>query len=529
VSSIKIEPVPYAPCEGDGVYLYEHADYQGRCRRFTHSVADLTQLAWNDIASSARLVGDWTTDHEVILFEHVHFRGESRTLREDVTNLGSQNDDVSAVAIWPRPKAWTFLLYLNGDQTGPGSLSGALQNARSRMLQYGQPHPEVAVAFLADDPTSGDTWRGRIYPGMGTWTYGDTMWLWTETNLGDPQALVEFVQWGQRYYPADHYYLAIAANGNGIAGLGPDDHPVAGDYLSPAELAAALKSITNDGAAPIDVVHYDASLMAMLENAYEIRDYADYLVASQNLLVDAFAYGDYVDGVTEDTTAQDLAAKVANDYDTWSAGYIRTISAIDLNHAESVAFWLDRLAGGLMTQVSPEVLRQIRSQVQKLDANGSIDLTADDDYVDLCHLALVVHDLVPEQAIKDDAQSLFMAACTGPPGTALVAREHHTGGDYGDITVDLSNAYGVSIYWPPTSGGQDYRKYAGGELYAFTADTQWDTFIQAYAEQSGVPPRSDDDELPLVPVLTPRRIRLPLLPAGLWGAPASSPNRPAAP
>jgi opacity protein-like surface antigen len=43
---------------GEGVYLYEHDDYQGRCVRFTSDVPDLSDYAFNNITSSIRT---WAT------------------------------------------------------------------------------------------------------------------------------------------------------------------------------------------------------------------------------------------------------------------------------------------------------------------------------------------------------------------------------------------------------------------------------------------------------------------------------------
>ena len=49
------------------------------------------------------------------------------------------------------------------------------------------------------------------------------------------------------------------------------------------EIQQAMAVITNDGADPLDVVFYDACLMGMIEIAYQIKDYADFFVSSQNI------------------------------------------------------------------------------------------------------------------------------------------------------------------------------------------------------------------------------------------------------
>ena len=79
------------------------------------------------------------------------------------------------------------------------------------------------------------------------------------------------------------------------------------------------------------------------------------------------------------------------------------------------------------------------------------------------------------------------------------------------VLVDLDNAQGVSIYWPPTSGGRNYNEYTGGGLYTFTAFTEWDEYIKMYSASSGLPPRPITFELPPVPVWTNNTVFLPFV------------------
>jgi len=70
-------------CEGEGVYLYEHPDYQGRCVKLTESVGDLRVLDFDDSVSSVRVVGDWT----VVLFSDLYGAGVSSTFNQDDPNV----------------------------------------------------------------------------------------------------------------------------------------------------------------------------------------------------------------------------------------------------------------------------------------------------------------------------------------------------------------------------------------------------------------------------------------------------------
>src|SRR3712207_386989 len=68
---------------GDGVYLYESPNYQGRCIKITGDVPDLSAVNFNDTASSMRIVGDWITS----LFENRDYGGASSFFTDSDSNL----------------------------------------------------------------------------------------------------------------------------------------------------------------------------------------------------------------------------------------------------------------------------------------------------------------------------------------------------------------------------------------------------------------------------------------------------------
>jgi hypothetical protein len=68
---------------GEGVYLYEHPNYQGRCVKFTSDAPDLRTLSFDDIASSVRIVGSWTA----ILYRDLSGTGVSSSFTADDSNI----------------------------------------------------------------------------------------------------------------------------------------------------------------------------------------------------------------------------------------------------------------------------------------------------------------------------------------------------------------------------------------------------------------------------------------------------------
>ena len=128
-----------------------------------------------------------------------------------------------------------------------------------------------------------------------------------EANMGDPQTLVDFVQWGQTFFPADQYALIIWDHGNALRNItGPieaiaSDETSNGDSLTMVELSSALATITNDGANPISLLGLDASLMGTIEVDNQLLPYAEIRIGSEEIQPD--------DGWDYDAIISDLGLK----------------------------------------------------------------------------------------------------------------------------------------------------------------------------------------------------------------------------
>jgi len=383
--------------------------------------------------------------------------------------------------------AWTFMLYLDGDN----NLQPWLDRALDRLEE--NTNPNVNLLVLIDGAGSNDTWRYRVRPG-GNYTDNVNRWYMGELDMGAPQTLTDFVTWAWENYTATYTYLAVANHGRGTSGIAWDDTSGSNHFITVAELRTALRDATVNATKPLDVVHYDACLMAMIEDAYQIKDYAGYLVASENLGWSVFAYDRYVSEVTDSTTPRDLAVAVAGEYYNHSmlAGYPRTISALDLSQAGTVKDAVSGLATALQGSMADNkyYIRNTRDATQKLDSRDYLRITLEDEYLDLYDFARLIKQNVPDDTVKNAAQGVMDAI--GAVGSGFVVAEHHESGTYDDTYWDLDDAHGVSIYFPPASGGHGYSDYMG-HVFRFTAEGQWDEFLLAYFGAMGLPPMDGDD------------------------------------
>jgi len=376
--------------------------------------------------------------------------------------------------------AWTVIVYLNGDN----SLDPSTDEAFNRM-EVGACNPNVDVVVLWDRHPGGPWGPGtRRYKVKcdtnldepADYTEGVDTWDCGELNLGDDQMLFDFVNWAQTQYLADHYLLSIANHGGGWSpelpspmrhrrgwmaggtglswdetGMDPAD-PDDLDYLSTHEVGQVLQHLPH----PLDVVFYDACLMGMLEEAYEIKEYARYFVASENIAWDIFRYDDYITPITANTQPVELAEHIVAVYGDFlrDEDYAGTIVALDLSATDNVATAVDNLAQTLMAEQSNAAVREqigeayVAAQKLDYDSNGEIEQNTEG-YVDLYDLADRIRQTVTSVTIADAAQGVMDALDTSG---FILAETHRSGlmwNQEGDPEEwDLEDVHGVSIYAP---------------------------------------------------------------------------------
>jgi hypothetical protein len=105
-----------------------------------------------------------------------------------------------------------------------------------------------------------------------------------KVDMGDYKHLIDFATWAKTNYPAKKYMLIVWNHGAGWIkntraigvdkGISYDDET--GNHITTPQLGMAMKAIGK-----VDVYGSDACLMQMPEVNYEIKDYVDYIVGSE--------------------------------------------------------------------------------------------------------------------------------------------------------------------------------------------------------------------------------------------------------
>ncbi|OHB90169.1 MAG: hypothetical protein A3D89_04405 [Planctomycetes bacterium RIFCSPHIGHO2_02_FULL_52_58] len=247
---------------------------------------------------------------------------------------------------------WTCIVYLAGDNFLDWFTQQNLEELKEAgrgVLQYA-PAYDVRTVVLADKLDKG----GHLYEVRNGYLLElpvediNPSWKNKELNTGDPQTLITFATWAVENLPAQNYLLLLGGYGEGWMGMLHDlnDGSASGgvDVLSLPELEETLGSIVRaikkvNGKDRIDILGLDACYMAMVEVLFSIKDYAHYVIASENEeALDGWPYGDVLMAFLEDPSkpAPHIASRIADAYvDTTSylptkLDNILTVAVIDL-------------------------------------------------------------------------------------------------------------------------------------------------------------------------------------------------------
>lgn len=386
----------------------------------------------------------------------------------------------------PEPNAgrdWTAILYIDGDNNLCDSYPRLIERMENELGPKIGPDGFLNVAVLIDHHPEfcagqSNAIRYVVQPN-GDYTDGVNRWDMGEINMGDPQTLVDFATWAMQAYPADHYYLAIDDHGGGITGIAWDDSNNH-DQLTTADLHAALEAITANGQRKIDVFAYEACLMGMVENAYDVRNFTDYIFFFPTISwTNNASYPSYF-GDPRFTASTDGAALGDILFDVYYEAVTRpyVVSLVESRQLEDVQNALNAWSTALQAQLgsSTAAIDSARAAAQKVDANNDDFANDDDAYVDLWDAA----DKMAAQGVAVAESNALKAAIE-----AAVRRVNYRPGDAG-LNIDYSNAHGLTIFWPQsTRGPYPYSDYISGELYAATNASSWDDFLKSYLGNDG--------------------------------------------
>ncbi|WP_028504885.1 clostripain-related cysteine peptidase [Ruminococcus sp. FC2018] len=100
-----------------------------------------------------------------------------------------------------------------------------------------------------------------------------------DNSMGDQQTLTDFLSWGNKKYRSTRRSLVLWNHGGGCMGGVCSDENHVGDSLRIDEVKGALESAKPQS--KYEIIGFDACLMASVETAAKVKDYAQFMAASE--------------------------------------------------------------------------------------------------------------------------------------------------------------------------------------------------------------------------------------------------------
>lgn len=166
-------------------------------------------------------------------------------------------------------------------------------------------------------------------------------------DMGDPESLTFFLDYGYENFKAGSYSLILWDHGGGpIYGYGLDEYNKT-NALSLLELKKALAKSEFSADNKLEFIGFDACLMSTAEIAFVLSDYADYMIASQEVEPgDGWDYK-FLSEIKKGTSTYDMGKIIVDYYSDYYSNKLSgkgiSLSLLKLNKIDSFEQKLDAL------------------------------------------------------------------------------------------------------------------------------------------------------------------------------------------
>ncbi len=370
---------------------------------------------------------------------------------------------------------WTYLVYMAAEN----DLSD-MATLNVNQMKAAQSSNDVRVVVQLDQSTretpgaSATTLRGSV---SNHGTHFATMGQ--NVDMSNKQTLSDFIKWGKQNYPADHYAVVLWSHGGGwkadkVTRGALHDSSANDKIMSIKDIAWALQD-----AGGVDLVNFDACLMAMYEVAYELRGAAKVMVASEeNIPGTGNPYDKIINRLIADP-AQDavtLGKGITKDYIDFYTAVNRssvTISAIDLSKVDALHTSIKALAKTMIANLAGE---RVYIQAAR-DASTHYDYPANHD---LIGFAKGLAQRSGVQAVRDQANGVAAAA----QAAVLANQVLVVNGD-----APVGNSSGLAIYLPSVNNVTQteltqYKTFPSSNTVP-AGEQSWSDFVNALITGGG--------------------------------------------
>lgn len=374
---------------------------------------------------------------------------------------------------------WTVLLVMQGDN----NLSFFMHQNIAALKKIGSTK-NTNILIQWDEPFKHVTSRYKI----GLNKLLDDASLPQDMGVNPGKELTAAAHWAFTTYPAKQYALILWNHGSGILDEKQDWNKSRGilyDFsskkcLTNRALLQSLKTIQRDvlGGKSIDLIGMDACLMAMLEVAYQIKDFAKIFVASENIeYAPGWNYNSIFQKLTQSPqsyTATTLAHLVVHSFASFNTNRhaMYTQSAIDLAHISILKENVSAFASACLTAKEQKILQKCITE-----ARATCTSFDHDHFIDLYDFYQRMEKSV---ANKKNLSSATLTTILNIISEGKILLKQCVINSRSGRA--LPHAQGLSIYFPRTQ--KIDRTY---HATLFAQETTWPLFLQTFATTKKIP------------------------------------------
>ena len=397
-------------------------------------------------------------------------------------------------------KEWLLLIYMAAN-------NDLYPYASRNIKEAARNAPENAYIIIQTaEPGTKKTKRYLIEKNKATCLNIET----DKLDSGAVETLVDFITWSARHYPSEYIMLDFWDHGTGCLdpeyrrSINPAElfkfnsttmmleldrsrsylaifeesrgvcfDETYGTYLTNQKIDEALSFACEELKKKIDIIGFDACLMSMIETAELIKNYAKFMVASQEVELGAGWRYDLVLNVLKNkkTEPEDLAKHITEAYQTAYSQITNdyTLSALRLTETSSLTTEINKFAKKVIKCLDCMPNSNIKKQIRNIKNMCCFD---EPSYIDLKTFALKtaysIKDLfnTENEKLQAMAEKLILSAKKISVMIDKFVISNKTG-------PNTSYANGVSIYLPEKMIHNSYKKQ-----FYFT--TNWGRFIEKY-------------------------------------------------
>ena len=338
----------------------------------------------------------------------------------------------------PQRKAWTVMVYVTGTNLESGQSSAS--NDIAEMYAAGVDFEQANVIYLTGGSTA---WSLDVPTDRNVvWNLEtlDVVGGSRANSMGDPANLASFVNFADKYFPAEHTMLVMWDHGGGpIVGYGQDEL-AGGDGLTLPEMAQAMEATAYHGGKKLDVVGCDACLMGSIEIADVWSDYADRLVASEEVEQGIGWNWRFLSVLNDDPEPDEVCTEAVNAFKSYYEGGFPafsqapyTLAAYDLTATPDVISAVDELSSALQYDLDAQDYTAINEARNETTEFGFVVEGTEVARFDLFDLRDFCNQFGEDQPAE-----------TGKVNEALDRFVT-------DNATNIPDAYGVMFYLPATS------------------------------------------------------------------------------